>query len=974
MCNVNKNQAFDLFFTNSNNLLLIVDSNCHIININPACEKFFGYESDELVGRHIMDLVHTDDTERAEKQIQNLFDNEGETLTFKNKALHKDGSTKLLKWSTIVQNKIMFATGVDVTHQEEKLRNIKNQRKQYLEGVNSQLGLWELDIDSHDFYADERTYEIFGLPYIQCRNIKELGFILTNDYQQIITNQIRKSLTSKLFDNFECEIICQTTKQVRMIAVSGSFIFDENFNIKSFFGTIQDITEQKEIARKLAELDKLQSTMLAALESLVVLYADNKVQWANKPEMLGYNIEYLSDKPISVIFKNYDEYLKIKADAYKEMEQGRTYSTEFEAVSRSGQPAWIRLSGKLITPQSVIWNAVDITEQRNSELIISKNHTLLQDSQHVARIGSWEIINNNRDLLWNQEACRILDIDAESFAEPLHEIIKYLDKRSGDKIREYILKISDNQAYIDMDCNFTSRAGNVKHVHILGNRLESENGTSHIVGIIQDRTYQHQLEWELQDKRQKMEAISIASPTAIGVLKQYNLTDCNNAFFKITGYNEEELANNGLQKLMTQNELRQLEEKLNCKNNSTFSFKTIWTHKNGQRIAVLLNFSAMQSEGNCMGSVITATDISELTRIQQVNNQLVEAINQSQSEYIIFDANWTVSYANKRVYEIHKYDPSDIIGHSITELQNDKYLLDELSNKLESEGRAVGEFQVDKDGIKYWLLVKFFTIYNHHGKTIGHMLIKDNITPRKNIEFELKNALTKAEQSDKMKESLLQKLSHEIRTPLNSIVGFSDVLNTVTNLTPAAIKSYTKIISDSSSQLLNIISDMLTMADIEAGKVSVSLENIDVDMELESLFSRFRSKAEAKNISLIYCKPEAIGFTIATDRAKFTHIMSNLIDNSIKFTVKGKVAFGYTIKGSYIEFFVEDSGIGITAENQKHLFDRFFQVTDTVGSSGIGIGLTISKAFAQMLNGELLFKSAENQGTTFYLTLPVYLK
>lgn len=975
MQNIDTNQAFDLFFKNSNNLLLIVDSNCQIISINPVCIDFFGYTPDELIGHHIMDLVHTDDTERATQQIKKLFDNEGETLSFKNKALHKDGSTKLLKWATCVRNSVMYAMGFDITYQEEKLRTLQNQRRQYLEGVNSQLGLWELDIDSHDFYGDERTYEIFGLPFRTKQNIRELAFILTEEYQQLIVAQIKKSLTSKLFENFECEITCQSTQQVRLIAVSGSFIFDENFNIKSFFGTIQDVTEQKKMAQKLAELDKLQSTMLAALETLVALYADNKIQWANKKEMLGYTIDYMKDKPISIIFKNYDDYCRIKADAYQEMLVGKTYSTEFEAVSRTGEPAWIRLSGKLLTPQSVIWTAVDVTEQKTSELIISKNHTLLKDSQRAAHIGSWEIINNNNDILWNKEACRILDIQAETLSEPLSEIFKYLDNESSEEIKKYLMRVSENQAYIDMECSFTSRGGNGKHVHLIGNRLESENGTSHIVGIIQDVTYQHQLEWELQDKRKKMEAISMASPTAIGVVQKYDLIDCNNAFYNITGYSETELANEGLKKLMPTDELRKLEElSFNYSINSTFAFKTIWTHKNGQKIDVLLNFSVLQSNKKYLGCVITATYISELTRIQSVNSQLIEATNQSYSEYIIFDSNWNINYVNKRVYEIHKYKPTDIIGHNITEIENESYLLNQLSSQLEAEGRAKGEFQDKKDGITYWLLVKLFTIYNSTGKIIGYVMMKDNITQRKKIEFELKNALAKAEESDKMKESLLQKLSHEIRTPLNAIVGFSDVLSTATNLTPATIKSYTNIISDNSSQLLNIITDMLTMSDIDAGQVSINIENINIDIELERLYSKFRAKAESKNINLVYYRPDAVGFTIATDKIKFINIMSNLIDNAIKFTAKGKVSFGYNINGSYIEFFVEDTGIGISPENQAHLFDRFFQVGDAVGITGIGIGLTISKAFSQMLNGYLHFNSTENQGSTFYLTLPICLK
>ncbi|BDX39501.1 hypothetical protein CYCD_28560 [Tenuifilaceae bacterium CYCD] len=251
--------------------------------------------------------------------------------------------------------------------------------------------------------------------------------------------------------------------------------------------------------------------------------------------------------------------------------------------------------------------------------------------------------------------------------------------------------------------------------------------------------------------------------------------------------------------------------------------------------------------------------------------------------------------------------------------------------------------------------------------------MKEDITMRKLMEQELIEARNRALRSDKLKEAFLQNLSHEIRTPLNAIVGFSELLSMDINQTKEQ-KDYTSIIMNSSNQLLSIVNDILTIAKIQTGQEVVVLKSTDINSVLDNLYKIFRSQVDIKRIGLNLRKgnknPQ---FLILTDETKVTQILSNLINNAIKFTDKGMVEFGYSLNEKHIEFYVKDSGIGIPKEFQQIIFERFRQVESSLNRNfgGTGLGLSISKAFAEMLEGNIRVESEPSIGSVFYLTLPL---
>ncbi|MGE5421443.1 MAG: PAS domain S-box protein, partial [Chloroflexota bacterium] len=232
-----------------------------------------------------------------------------------------------------------------------------------------------------------------------------------------------------------------------------------------------------------------------------------------------------------------------------------------------------------------------------------------------------------------------------------------------------------------------------------------------------------------------------------------------------------------------------------------------------------------------------------------------------------------------------------------------------------------------------------------HGKKAMLEIFHD-ITERKKSENDLIRSKEKAEESDRLKTAFLHNISHEIRTPMNAIVGFANLLREP-GLSQEEHDSYTDIISRSSHHLLSIVNDVIEISNVEAGRLKISLSECNLTGIFDDLYAQFRTVAADKQIELSISIPQSGEITrLNTDCTKFIQVMTNLLNNAFKFTSSGKIIFGYTIKDPYIEFFVSDTGIGIEHDSQHKIFERFYQVDNTVTRlhEGTGIGLSISKA------------------------------
>lgn len=232
-----------------------------------------------------------------------------------------------------------------------------------------------------------------------------------------------------------------------------------------------------------------------------------------------------------------------------------------------------------------------------------------------------------------------------------------------------------------------------------------------------------------------------------------------------------------------------------------------------------------------------------------------------------------------------------------------------------------------------------------------------------------------AQLADKLKSSFLANMSHEIRTPMNGILGFAEILKEQ-NLTGEQQHEYISIIEKSGVRMLSIINDIIDISRIESGVMKVDIKSANVNEEIMDLYSFFKPETDQKGIRLsILNSLPSVEATILTDHEKLYAILVNLIKNAVKYTTKGSIEFGYVTKtgnARYLEFFVKDTGIGIPKDRHAAIFERFIQadISDQHAYQGAGLGLSISKAFVEMLNGSIWLDSEPEKGTTFYFTIP----
>lgn len=354
-----------------------------------------------------------------------------------------------------------------------------------------------------------------------------------------------------------------------------------------------------------------------------------------------------------------------------------------------------------------------------------------------------------------------------------------------------------------------------------------------------------------------------------------------------------------------------------------------------------------------------------------------EIIEEARIGFIEDDIEGRIIYFNKHFSDMFGYSPDELKQHSHNTLvhPDDREFVGKF-HQMRLQNKVVPskyEFRgVKKNGEIFYIEISVKTILEKNGSYYGTQSYLWDVTNRKELEIQLRDAKEKAEESDRLKSAFLANISHEIRTPLNGILGFTSLLGDTT-ITDEQREKYRKIISESGNRLLSVINDVMDISKIEAGEVNVYRDQLNIDSLLQEMEDFYRSKAR-EGVHIRYQAPaNNADIHIYTDKTKIYQIVNNLIGNAIKFTHKGTICYGYSVNNNYLKIFVKDTGIGIPEKFKDKIFERFIQVGQSHSRDyeGTGLGLSISKKLVELLNGRIYFESKLNTGTTFFVEIPL---
>jgi PAS domain S-box-containing protein len=523
----------------------------------------------------------------------------------------------------------------------------------------------------------------------------------------------------------------------------------------------------------------------------------------------------------------------------------------------------------------------------------------------------------------------------------------------------------------------------------LSTRVVQLEGSKYYQSIGRDITQRKNVENTLRESEELFRKIFEESPFSLLMTgKDFGIIRANLSFCNFIGYTEEELKmftfrNFTHADYISNDEISLL--KLIAGDIPLYQTEKRYIRKDGSVIWGSITVSIIRNnKGEVQFFLVMIEDINLRKKaVEELENSvsLLNATFESTEDgLLVVESTGKIVQFNQKFTEMWNI-PEEIITSG-----EDSVVLDYVKNQLidpEIFVQNIKHVYSNTEATSFDLLEfidgRYFERYSQSqkigGKSAGRVWSFRDVTKRKKAEADLIAAKEKAEESDRLKTAFLHNVSHEIRTPMNGIMGFSTLLNDP-DLKKDERNQYTDIIYQNSVQLLSIINDIVDIANVESGQAKINLTEFNLNSMLRTLHEQFSMSGKENSVSftlkMVLADEDS---TILADNTKLIQILSNLLNNAIKFTRNGQVDFGYILKDKLLEFRVKDTGLGIPSEYHSRIFDRFFQVDNAVSRqySGTGLGLSICKGYIELMGGTISVESEPGKGTLFLFTIP-YVK
>lgn len=540
----------------------------------------------------------------------------------------------------------------------------------------------------------------------------------------------------------------------------------------------------------------------------------------------------------------------------------------------------------------------------------------------------------------------------------------------------------------------SSRHGNIFWIHCaLSMKEENEQGQLIVTGYSQrienPVTEGDQCVWS-QRSEKLFHDIFTNIPVGLELYnKEGMLLDCNNRNLEIFGVGDKNRIV-GLNLFESPNMTRDIHESLRAGRPGTFHLKydfdeerrLFQSERRGVMDLDIRSLMLYDAEDNLSNYLLVNIDNTErnntLSKVHDFENFFSIISDYSKVGYAKINLLDHTGFAVRQWYrnlgESHDTPLADIIGiFSHMHPDDRKSVLDFYEKaKAGTERFFDGDLRIrPADGSDRWNWIhksSMVTAYQSPNPRLELVEVNYDITVQKETEAELRAARDKAEESNRLKSAFLANISHEIRTPLNAIVGFSDLLMTVDD--PAEQEEFRRTIQKNNTLLLQLFSDIIDLSKIDAGSFEYMPKPVCLYQFCAMMVQKMRNKVP-EGVELQIDEDSPLDAWFSADSGYLNQVVTNFMSNAIKFTHQGTITVGYRIDArQQLEMFVEDTGIGISIENQEAVFDRFMKVDSFV--QGTGLGLPLCKSIIEKMGGHIGVISELGKGSRFWFTLPAF--
>ena len=905
-----------------------------------------------------------------------------------------------------------------VEERTEKIKTITHRLQ--LATKSAKMGIWDLNLKTNELIWDQQMFELYGIQKNDLKKSYESWKkgVHPADIEQA-HQDVQDAINGKSEFHSQFRVIWPDG-QVKYIEAHATVQFDEDGVAERMIGVNWDITQDKLVENQLLKLSK---AVNQSPVSIVITDIDGNIEYANpvslkitcyeKEEVIGENPRIFKSGE-----KSQDEYKNL----WDTLLSGKEWKGEFHNEKKNGELYWERAT---ISPvfnemgEMVNFLAIkeDITEQKLTREALEESENIFHSFMNNIPAGIFVKDPSGKYLFLNK------------YNEHIHNIKDWRGKTAYDFFPKEIAGqfTEDDQKvlkgeHLNIEGSIKNKDGAFFHYKNQQFRIDRADGSKLIGGISLDVTKEKEIQQEIIESERNFRLVFENSPMGIYIANcDGDILDANQALLNILGSPSIE-ATRKINVLnfppMIQNGYADKFRK--CVDNGQIiefelAYHTMWgkdTHlhsflvplKNNQNIVekvyTLIDDITERKKAERVRSILF--NISNAVNSTENLQQLVSFI-QAELGTIIDTTNFFIALYDEESetlslpfftdeYDVYDSIPAEkTLTHYV--IKNRKSILADADKVTELVNRGiirrVGETSMVWLGVPLIVeekIIGVIAVQSYHDKNAftesdKKMLefISDQISMaihRKNADDELKNALKKAEESDRLKSAFLANMSHEIRTPMNGIMGFASLLREP-DLDNQDMNSYLDVIDRSGNRLLNIINDIIDISKIESGQMEAQITATNINEQMQFLHSFFKPETDQKGIQLSFI-PEAgdQNLIIQTDKEKLLAVMTNLIKNAIKYSRKGSIDFGYNRevkeKEETLIFFVKDTGIGIPVDRQEAIFERFIQadIEDSQVFEGAGLGLAISKAFVEIMGGKIWLESEEGKGSTFFFTVP----